>query len=58
VGEQLSHIKTKRKRWYDDTIYKDKSKPPIEAPRWAISIGYVSEDEGGKKNVATFTQKE
>jgi hypothetical protein len=52
MGEKVSHIKTKRKRWYDDKNYTDDSRPPPNAPQWAISQSYMSDDEPGESSKA------
>ncbi|CAG8710709.1 15055_t:CDS:2 [Rhizophagus irregularis] len=43
VGEATQNLKIVRKRWYDDQMYIDNSKPPRNAPEWAISSSYQSE---------------
>ena len=45
VDTRIQHVKIKRKRWYNDTLYKDSSKPPDDAPEWAISNTYRSNEE-------------
>ncbi|CAG8769286.1 1911_t:CDS:1, partial [Funneliformis caledonium] len=46
VGENVSHIKISRHRWYDDNKWIDKSKPPEDVPKWAISQSYRTFDDG------------
>ncbi|CAB4445394.1 unnamed protein product [Rhizophagus irregularis] len=43
VGEATQNLKIVRKRWYDDQMYIDNSKPPRNAPEWVISSSYQSE---------------
>ncbi|PKY47385.1 hypothetical protein RhiirA4_421353 [Rhizophagus irregularis] len=56
VGESVQHIKIQRKRWYNDRIFKDDSKPPEDAPYWTISSTYKpdqanqEEDQEGSSN--------
>ncbi|RIB10209.1 hypothetical protein C2G38_2206774 [Gigaspora rosea] len=45
MSEKTSHIKCSRKRWYNNRNWADKTKPPIDAPEWAISATYHSEEE-------------
>ncbi|GBC51294.2 probable serine/threonine-protein kinase clkA [Rhizophagus irregularis DAOM 181602=DAOM 197198] len=44
TGESIQNIKVGRKRWYNDQLYiENNSKPPRNAPAWAISSSYRSE---------------
>jgi len=44
IGENIQNVKVERKRWYNDQLYiEDNSKPPHNAPTWAISSSYHSE---------------
>ena len=45
VGENILHIKCTRKRWYNDSRWADKSKPPVDAPAWTISSSYQSDED-------------
>src|SRR5260363_123454 len=45
MGEKISHVKCSRKRWYSDAKWADKSKPPLEALVWSISVSYHSNEE-------------
>ncbi|CAB4397810.1 unnamed protein product [Rhizophagus irregularis] len=43
IGESIQNVKIGRKRWYDDQLYiENNSKPPCNAPAWAISSSYHS----------------
>ncbi|PKK55421.1 hypothetical protein RhiirC2_802445 [Rhizophagus irregularis] len=43
IGESIQNVKIGRKRWYDDQLYiENNSKPPRNAPAWAISSSYHS----------------
>ena len=53
VGDTIQHVRVQRKRWYDDALFQDESKPPDDAPEWTISSSYnrdsrtQNEGEGG-----------
>lgn len=41
VGENISHVKLSRHRWYEDGKWFDESKPPEDSPDWSISQSYI-----------------
>ncbi|CAG8768231.1 7517_t:CDS:2, partial [Funneliformis caledonium] len=45
-GDQAVHIKISRRHWYDDNKWINKSKPPEDASKWAISQYFHTFDDG------------
>ncbi|CAB4417851.1 unnamed protein product [Rhizophagus irregularis] len=43
TGEKIQNIKKSRKRWYNDNLYIENSKPPSDASEWTISTTYQAE---------------
>ncbi|PKC04334.1 hypothetical protein RhiirA5_422382 [Rhizophagus irregularis] len=43
TGERIQNIKKSRKRWYNDNLYIENSKPPFDASECTISTTYQAE---------------
>ncbi|PKY44704.1 hypothetical protein RhiirA4_419260, partial [Rhizophagus irregularis] len=40
ISSKIQYIKVQRKRWYDNSTYKNDSKLPDNAPEWTVSFNY------------------